>query len=110
MQLVSSRGETEPERKETLKKVEDDRKHEIEAAIVRVMKARKILIHNDLITEVSDVQTGKLDFSNCLQVTTQLSSRFMPDPTVIKKRIESLIEREYVRRDADSHKKYHYIA
>ena len=52
VQLVSSRGETEPERKETLKKVEDDRKHEIEAAIVRVMKARKTLIHNDLITEV----------------------------------------------------------
>jgi len=33
-------------------KIDDDRKHEIEAAIVRVMKARKKLLHNDLVTEV----------------------------------------------------------
>lgn len=65
--MVSGRSETEPERKETrtrvcanfvsveldkIIQVDDDRKHEIEAAIVRVMKARKKLIHNDLVTEV----------------------------------------------------------
>ncbi|KAI6210142.1 CULLIN-2 domain-containing protein [Aphelenchoides besseyi] len=95
VQNVSGRGgESDPERRETLKKVEDDRKHEIEAAIVRVMKARKTLIHNDLITEV----------------TSQLSSRFMPDPMLIKKRIESLIEREYLKRDQENHKKYQYLA
>ena len=33
--------------------MDDDRKHEIEAAIVRVMKARKRLLHNDLVTEVN---------------------------------------------------------
>lgn len=40
--MVAKR-ESEPERKETLNKVDEDRKHEIEAAIVRIMKARKTL-------------------------------------------------------------------
>lgn len=42
--------------------MDDDRKHEIEAAIVRVMKARKKLIHNDLVTEVKKfiIKMGKL--------------------------------------------------
>ncbi|RNA24751.1 cullin-3 isoform X1 [Brachionus plicatilis] len=78
-------GETDPERLETRTKVDDDRKHEIEAAIVRIMKARKKMQHNLLVTEV----------------TNQLKSRFLPSPVVIKKRIESLIEREYLARTAD---------
>lgn len=41
IQTVAAKGETEPERKETRSKVDEDRKHEIEAAIVRVMKSRK---------------------------------------------------------------------
>ena len=45
--------ESEPETKETREKVEDDRKHEIEAAIVRIMKARRTLVHNLLVSEVS---------------------------------------------------------
>ncbi len=32
--------------------VDEDRKHEVEAAVVRVMKARKRLQHNTLIAEV----------------------------------------------------------
>ena len=34
----------------------------------------------------------------CCQVTEQLKSRFLPSPVVIKKRIEGLIEREYLAR------------
>jgi len=41
IQTVAAKGETEPERKETRNKIDEDRKHEIEAAIVRVMKSRK---------------------------------------------------------------------
>lgn len=94
VQMVSVRSETEPERKETRSRVDDDRKHEIEAAIVRVMKARKKLLHNDLVTEV----------------TNQLKTRFMPDPILIKTRVESLIEREYLERDKYNIKMYIYLA
>jgi cullin 3 len=91
---VSSKGESEPERQETRFKIDDDRKHEIEAAIVRIMKARKKMQHNMLITEV----------------TNQLKSRFLPSPVVIKKRIESLIEREYLARATEDMKLYSYVA
>ena len=43
IQQVAALGESEPERKETRQKVDEDRKHEIEAAIVRIMKSRKVL-------------------------------------------------------------------
>lgn len=76
------------------KAVEESRKHLLEAAIVRIMKARKSLQHNDLIAEV----------------TRQLSTRFVPDPVVIKKRIESLIEREYLERSEEDRKCYLYLA
>jgi cullin 3 len=79
---VSAKGEADPERQETRFKVDDDRKHEIEAAVVRIMKSRKKMQHNLLITEV----------------TNQLKARFLPSPVVIKKRIEGLIEREYLAR------------
>ena len=74
--------------------VEEDRRHLVEAAIVRIMKARKTLHHNDLIAEV----------------TKQLSVRFNPSPQFIKKRIESLIDREYLERTNDDHRVYNYVA
>ncbi|UXI20421.1 synapsin [Sarcoptes scabiei] len=79
---VLIKGETEPERRETRSKIDEDRKHEIEAAIVRIMKARKKLSFVNLVTEV----------------TEQLKSRFIPDPQFIKKRIEGLIDRDYLAR------------
>lgn len=94
IQAIACRGESEPERKETRSKVDEDRKHEIEAAIVRIMKARKQMSHSNLITEV----------------TEQLKSRFMPHPVIIKKRIEALIEREYLQRTEADRKTYTYVA
>ncbi|XP_015374685.1 PREDICTED: cullin-3-like [Diuraphis noxia] len=94
IQTVAAKGETEPERKETRSKVDEDRKHEIEAAIVRVMKSRKKMIHNALV----------------LEVVEQLKVRFLPSPVIIKKRIEGLIEREYLARSAEDRRTYLYVA
>ena len=43
-------------------------------------------------------------------VTAQLTARFMPHPNVIKKRIESLIEREFLERDKNNWRMYKYLA
>jgi cullin 3 len=76
------------------KPVEEDRRHLVEASIVRIMKARKTMAHNDLISEVMK----------------QLSVRFAPSPGFIKKRVESLIEREYLERSESDHRVYNYLA
>uniref|UniRef100_H2ZJ76 Cullin family profile domain-containing protein n=1 Tax=Ciona savignyi TaxID=51511 RepID=H2ZJ76_CIOSA len=89
-----NQGESDPERKETRTKVQEDRRHEIEAAIVRIMKSRKEMQHNLLIAEV----------------TSQLKHRFLPSPMIIKRRIESLIEREYLSRSGSDRKVYIYVA
>ena len=85
IQTVANRVETEGERKNTQDKVDEERKHQIEAAIVRIMKDRKTMEHNLLIGEV----------------TKQLSSRFLPSPLMIKKRVEALIDREYLERSSE---------
>ena len=68
--LVAAKGETDPERKETRNRVDEDRKHEIEAAIVRIMKARKRMQHNNLVAEVrtliSAIEPGFIRIFNCL--------------------------------------------
>ncbi|ESN98219.1 hypothetical protein HELRODRAFT_84693 [Helobdella robusta] len=101
IQAVTNKSDSEPERVETRNKVDEDRKHEypfilgIEvAAVVRIMKARKQLQHNVLVAEV----------------TEQLKARFLPSPVVIKKRIEGLIEREYLSRTPEDRKVYTYVA
>eukprot|EP00959_Pyramimonas_sp_CCMP1952_P453708 9468668-Pyramimonas_sp.AAC.1 len=91
---VSAQKETEPEKQETRQRVEDDRKPQIEAAIVRIMKSRKQLDHNSVVAEV----------------TRQLTSRFIPSPTDIKKHLEGLIEKEFIERDRNDRRLYIYLA
>ncbi|XP_047310143.1 cullin-3A-like [Impatiens glandulifera] len=91
---VVAQKESEPEKQETRQRVEEDRKPQIEAAIVRIMKSRRVLDHNNIVAEV----------------TKQLQVRFLPNPVVIKKRIESLIEREFLERDKVDRKLYRYLA
>jgi cullin 1 len=74
-------------------RVEEDRSIAIEAAIVRIMKMRKQLNHQQLVTEV----------------LTQLAF-FRPNPKLIKQRIEHLIEREYLERDPNQASQYRYLA
>jgi cullin 3 len=82
------------EKNEVTEKVDEDRRHMVEATIVKVMKTRRRLDHNSLVAETSKI----------------LSQKFSPDPVMIKKRIESLIEREYIERDTDDRRYYKYIA
>ncbi|XP_024876067.1 cullin-3-like isoform X1 [Temnothorax curvispinosus] len=94
IQTVAAKEESEPERREMRNKVDEDRKHEIEAAIVRIMKAQNQMAHNILVTEV----------------TEQLRGQFLPSPVIIKKCIEGLIEREYLARTEEDRKVYTYVA
>lgn len=84
--------ETASDRKKTHESVILDRLHLIDAAIVRIMKARKTLSHRDLLGEVMN----------------QL--KFPALAVDIKKRIESLIEREYLERVEGDVSTYNYLA
>jgi cullin 3 len=58
---ITAKTESDPERQETRNKVEDDRKHEIDAAIVRTMKTRKTMSHTQLVAEVKIIDEFNLD-------------------------------------------------
>jgi hypothetical protein len=91
---VPLRTEQKIEKESTSKAVDDDRKLEIQCCIVRVMKARKRLDHNALITETIE----------------QLRHRFKPKVNLIKKGIDMLIEKEYMNRAEDDNGVYEYLA
>ena len=84
--------ETEIEHQETEQEVTQDRQYQIDAAVVRIMKTRKKLPHNQLIGDLIQ----------------QL--RFATKPADLKRRIESLIERDYLNRDKNDTNLYHYVA
>jgi len=84
--------ETVEENEKTHEAVVRDRHYQIDAAIVRIMKARKTLSHTLLMGELFN----------------QL--KFPAKPADLKKRIESLIEREYLERDENASSTYNYLA
>lgn len=69
-----------------------ERQHAIDAAIVRVMKMRKTLAHKLLVAEV----VGQL--------------RFALTNADLKRRIDNLIEREFLERSAGDSTVYNYLA
>ncbi|AES82101.2 cullin 3B [Medicago truncatula] len=82
------------ERKKVIEDVDKDRRYAIDAAIVRIMKSRKVLGHQQLVLE-------------CVE---QLGRMFKPDIKAIKKRIEDLITRDYLERDKENPNTFRYLA
>ena len=83
--------ETAEEQKQTLDQVVQDRSFEIQAAIVRIMKAAKVKTHAELIADT----------------ISSIRGRGLPNVGDIKKAIDKLIDREYLSRHG---KEYHYEA
>ncbi|KAL0487294.1 hypothetical protein AKO1_012194 [Acrasis kona] len=71
-----------------------DRKPIIEAAIVKIMKSRKTMYDDQLIESVVAI----------------LRPTFVPSPIEIKKRVESLVEREFLERDEKEQSLFRYLA
>lgn len=82
------------EKKKVLEEVDQDRRFSIDAAIVRVMKSRKTLQHQQL----------------TIEVVNQVSGMFKADFKLIKKRIEDLMSRDYLERDANNPNILKYLA
>jgi len=86
--------EKEKSSKDMKAKAMEDRVQKIELALVRVMKARNVLSIQELIAEGSK----------------QLHKFFKPNPMLMKKRIENLMERGFMRRDEEDQRLLHYCA
>ncbi|KAL3917111.1 MAG: hypothetical protein SGILL_004866, partial [Bacillariaceae sp.] len=84
--------ESKEERDKTVETVSRDRLYVIDAVLVRIMKARKTILHQQLIPQVME------------------QIRVPAQPADIKKRIETLIEREYMERDSADRTRYNYLA
>lgn len=83
---------------EEAKRTEDgiitDRKYVLDAAIVRVMKARKERTFEQLKMDVIDA----------------VKAHFVPDMKHFKERVDSLVESEFLRRDDDNRDLFFYVA
>mmetsp|Transcript_15091 Transcript_15091/g.45575 ORF Transcript_15091/g.45575 Transcript_15091/m.45575 type:complete len:755 (-) Transcript_15091:786-3050(-) len=82
------------DKKKVVEDVSKERTHAVDAAIVRTMKSRKRLGLTQIISEV----------------VQQLSKMFQADVRMIKKQVESLIDREYLKRDEDNPNMFLYLA
>lgn len=90
--VSSIKNEQKQEEDDTSKELDESRKNYLTASIVRIMKARKTMKHNDLVNEV----------------LLQAQSRFKAKLIDLKRAIEYLLEKEYLARvDGNS---YEYLA
>jgi len=92
--VLNSKIVKESDTRKVQGKVEDDRRYAIEAAMIKVMKARR-----------------KIDNTNLMAETTRLLQvRFTPEPAQMKVRLESLIERGYIERSEEDKRVFKYVA
>lgn len=89
---ASIKKETKDEIEEIEVKLANDRKHVIDAALVKIMKLNKVMIHGTLIESV-----------------TERLYQIPIDEVEIRKRVEALIRLEYIRRDPEDFNIYHYL-
>eukprot|EP00943_MAST-04B_sp_MAST-4B-sp1_P004546 g4546.t1 len=85
---------SDKERDDTTGDVRERRKHQMEATIVRIMKAKEKIKHDDLVTE-----TIKM-----------LKPLFQASADILEPRIEDLISRDYLERSDDDPNLYEYVA
>ncbi|CAD8042797.1 unnamed protein product [Paramecium primaurelia] len=85
-------GELTQEEKEYEEQLIKQREFVVDSQLVRTMKSKKTIKHSDLL-------------SQCQQMITI----FKPDIKFVKKRIENLIERGFIKRDEVDCNLYHYL-
>lgn len=109
-----SKVEDTSERKKTEEKNNQTRAHIVDAAVVRIMKYVFGMVNHTRVDILTSYRSRKeLSHSQLVsEVLTQLSGRFRPEVSLIKKRIEDLIAREYLERpDEDGMPSlYRYVA
>lgn len=86
--------EAAQESKETTKSVKEDRKPQLQALIIRIMKAKKTMNHKDLSNDVVE----------------QIMKTFVPSQDFIKEVVEGLIHKQYLERAKDETDTYNYVA
>jgi cullin 1 len=73
--------------------INEHRKYTVQATIVQIMKVKKVLKHQQLVSEI----------------LTQLATKFQPSLLLIKQCVEVLIDKEYLQRSSKNNAVYSYI-
>lgn len=112
---VKFESERRAEQNQTQKHINENREHLIDAAIVRVMKMRKICKYQSLIAEVLSQLTSKFtpkvpQIKVKLNFYHHLIFLFTFYSCFVQKCIEKLIEKEYLERDTEDRDTYKYIS
>lgn len=89
-----NKEESIAEDRDVLEKIQEGRRMMTQAAMVRIMKARKSVQYNQLVSEAISLIKG----------------RFLPQVSEVKKCIDILMEKEFIRRDESDRNLLHYIA